>query len=72
MIKHKFIPHRLHANVIVVVQLKTREVSLAQKKLKRLRFLRTWCVQHFKQSSEMQTTVMVYTFPLIVCTLLKT
>jgi len=41
MIKHKFIPYRLHANVIVVVQLKTREVSLAQKKVKRLRFLIT-------------------------------
>jgi hypothetical protein len=41
MIKHKLIPHRLHANVIVIVQLKTSEVSLAQKKVKRLRFLVT-------------------------------
>jgi len=41
MIKKKFIPHKLHANVIVIVQLKTREVSLAQKKVKRLRFLMT-------------------------------
>jgi alcohol dehydrogenase YqhD (iron-dependent ADH family) len=60
MIKHKFIPHKLHANVIVIIQLETSEVLLAQKYVKRLRFLMTWWyVQHFKQANEMQTTVTI-------------